>query len=76
MSSIAQSTRERQYTDARQVGRADARSGQPCLPELYFAQAAQWVAYIRGYEAQMGVQTRLSRQAMRIAAAKIAAGVK
>lgn len=70
-------TRQQEYENARRIGREDAKDGRGlCLPELYFGSPALQVAYIRGFEAQMGVQTLLSRQAMRIAAEKIARGVK
>ncbi len=72
--SIAQPDKAQQHEDARRLGRLDAKDGQPCLPELYFTRPSQWVAYVRGYEAQMGVQTPLSRQAWRIAAARLAGG--
>lgn len=77
MSSIAAvPSKQQQYENARRIGREDAKDGQRCLPELYFGSPALQVAYIRGFEAQLGQQTLLSRQAMRIAAEKIARGVK
>ncbi len=75
MNSVTQKSTVEQ-TDAWRLGRVDARDGNMCLPELYFSRPRQWVAYVRGYETWLGVQTLLSRQAMRLAAQRIAGGAK
>ncbi len=64
MNSVAQEpTKLQRYEMARALGQTDGRQGHLCLPELYFVNRTQWIAYVRGYESIRG-QTMLSRQAM------------